>query len=300
MASSTRKRPVHFHIQLPRSQDALMRETPLVRDFLVTMGGYGRDIQRPFENPYPHGMEDSLFHLQLQAGTWLQIDGVRSAIPQDALMCVPREVPFRWGLETVHLPNVTYWFRARGKAVDLAFSLMGWRPSRPYVILRDPVRFIREHERMTRLMTLPPTRRTLLEMSVIGAQLLTSVVEDADLAIRAPRSSEQRVEEVITSMQETRDWATPLPDSTELASMAGLSVPHFMELFKQRTGYSPHQYLSRLKAQAAAQQLLDRDRSIAEVATGMGFDDPLYFSRWFRKLMGSPPSKFREQARMIR
>jgi len=59
-------------------------------------------------------------------------------------------------------------------------------------------------------------------------------------------------------------------------------------------------YQARLKAQAAAQQLLDHDRGVAEVAQAMGFEDPLYFSRWFRKLMGSAPSKFREQTRLIR
>jgi len=300
MPSPPRNKTVHFHAQIPRSHHALMRDTPLVRDIFVTMGGYGRDIQHPFENPYPHGMEDSLFHLQLQEGTWLEIEGVRTPIPRDALMCVPRQVPFRWGLQEVTPRNLTYWFRARGDAVDLTFRLMDWRPNRPFVLIRDPVRFIREQERMTRLMTLPPTRRTLLEISVIGAQLLTTVVKDAEVAIRSPRSSEQRVEEVITTMQETRDWSIPLPGPAALAAMAGLSVPHFMELFKQRTGYPPHQYQARLKAQAAAQQLLDHDRGVAEVAQAMGFEDPLYFSRWFRKLMGSAPSKFREQTRLIR
>lgn len=63
MPRPPRNKTVHFHAQIPRSHHALMRDTPLVRDFFVTMGGYGRDIQHPFENPYPHGMEDSLFQV---------------------------------------------------------------------------------------------------------------------------------------------------------------------------------------------------------------------------------------------
>jgi AraC-like DNA-binding protein len=84
----------------------------------------------------------------------------------------------------------------------------------------------------------------------------------------------------------------PLP---EMAEQAGLSVQHFSSIFRRRTGASPVEFFIHLKIQRACQLLDTTSKSIFEVASAVGYDDPYYFSRIFRKVMAVSPSQYRKQ-----
>jgi AraC-like DNA-binding protein len=43
----------------------------------------------------------------------------------------------------------------------------------------------------------------------------------------------------------------------------------------------------------ALQLLADRNLSISEISYKVGFNDPKYFSRWFKKNFGVPPIRYR-------
>ena len=77
----------------------------------------------------------------------------------------------------------------------------------------------------------------------------------------------------------------------ELSKHYNYSVSRFSNLFRQKTGYAPIDYFIQLKMQKASQLLDFTDRSIKEVAATFGFDDPYYFSRRFRKVVGLSPKR---------
>tara|TARA_Y100000780_G_scaffold158980_1_gene143980 strand:- start:325 stop:630 length:306 start_codon:yes stop_codon:yes gene_type:complete len=79
----------------------------------------------------------------------------------------------------------------------------------------------------------------------------------------------------------------------ELAEEQSLSVSRYSKLFKEKTGYSAIQYFLKLKIEKACQELYFTDITVKEVSLKFGFDDPYYFSRIFKKIMGMPPSKYR-------
>ena len=79
----------------------------------------------------------------------------------------------------------------------------------------------------------------------------------------------------------------------ELAAQAGLSVPHYSACFKRQTGISPMNYFQRLKIQHSAQLLALTDLRVDEIAQAIGLDDPFYYSRLFKKVMGQSPRHFR-------
>lgn len=81
----------------------------------------------------------------------------------------------------------------------------------------------------------------------------------------------------------------------ELASQQNLSVSRYSELFKEKTGISPVKYFIQMKIQKSCQYLYFTDLSIKEICCKVGFDDPYYFSRMFKKLMGIAPSNYRRQ-----
>jgi len=79
---------------------------------------------------------------------------------------------------------------------------------------------------------------------------------------------------------------------SSMADFCKLSDSYFAHTFKQRMGLSPMQYLNHLRIEKARDLLTGNSLSVAAVARLVGYDDPLYFSRVFKKFTGIPPQKF--------
>ncbi|OPJ57624.1 AraC family transcriptional regulator [Clostridium chromiireducens] len=81
----------------------------------------------------------------------------------------------------------------------------------------------------------------------------------------------------------------------ELSEVTHLSPNHFSRVFKIVSGFSPMEYLNRIRVQKAAQLLLNTNKTIVEIAMDTGFNDGNYFSRAFKKCRNETPSEFRER-----
>ncbi len=81
----------------------------------------------------------------------------------------------------------------------------------------------------------------------------------------------------------------------ELASFAGFSVSYFHRRFVRETGHSPVDYFLRMKMNKAAVYLIKTNLSVAHIAAKLGFSNPDYFSRMFRKIVGITASGFRKE-----
>jgi AraC-like DNA-binding protein len=108
-----------------------------------------------------------------------------------------------------------------------------------------------------------------------------------------PRDSRSAHERVVTSIGGLRrDWQRR-HTLAELAAAAGVSVAHYAALFRRQTGFAPIDYLIRLRVQHACRLLDTTALSVAEVAEQVGYADPYYFTRCFRRVMGQAPRTYR-------
>jgi len=78
-----------------------------------------------------------------------------------------------------------------------------------------------------------------------------------------------------------------------LAGVAGISPHYFANLFRQSTGFTPHQYVSRRRVERAQELLADPDLPLAEVAYRCGFTSQSQFTTLFRRFAGITPGRFR-------
>ena len=78
-----------------------------------------------------------------------------------------------------------------------------------------------------------------------------------------------------------------------LAEHCGLSVSRLSHLFKEETGITPQQYGEELRLREAQQLLTHTSLPLKEIAAAVGFEDPYYFSKRFRRFTGKPPSQWR-------
>ena len=79
------------------------------------------------------------------------------------------------------------------------------------------------------------------------------------------------------------------------ARSRGMSVSWFLRCFKQYTKQSPMQYITAVRLNNAVNLLENTDYNITEVAAMTGYENPLYFSRIFRKVKGVSPSEYRKK-----
>ena len=80
------------------------------------------------------------------------------------------------------------------------------------------------------------------------------------------------------------------------ARMSGLNTHQFMKTFKQVAGMTLVAYLNHVRLAKAARLLRETNRSIADIATTVGFSDQSYFDRRFKRAFGHTPKSFRTEA----
>ena len=79
-----------------------------------------------------------------------------------------------------------------------------------------------------------------------------------------------------------------------LANYVSLSPSYFSTLFKEQTGMSPMEYVTKLRLDKAKQLLLSTRLPITQIASGVGYANAFYFTRVFRKHTGLSPREFRK------
>ena len=80
----------------------------------------------------------------------------------------------------------------------------------------------------------------------------------------------------------------------EYAKKHHMSTSWFIRNFKQYTGITPMQYILSIRIYNAEILLQNEHYNITEISNIIGYDNPLYFSRIFKKTKGISPSEYRK------
>jgi AraC family transcriptional regulator len=74
-----------------------------------------------------------------------------------------------------------------------------------------------------------------------------------------------------------------------LAALVSMSPFHFARCFKQTTGMTPHQFVTRERVLRAREMLVKETRPIGDIAMELGFASQSHFSDVYRRITGSSP-----------
>lgn len=83
------------------------------------------------------------------------------------------------------------------------------------------------------------------------------------------------------------------PSVEELAYAIGISVAHLNSICRELAGQSPLQIVHQRVLLEAKRNLIYTAMTVSQIADRLGFGDPAYFSRFFRRLVGVSPKAFR-------
>ncbi len=119
---------------------------------------------------------------------------------------------------------------------------------------------------------------------------LLSVKKQEDQATSRNTLPLPRLRRVVERMQ--ADLSTDL-DLRLLAAESGYSTNHFLRMFRTATGFTPHQYLIRLRVTKAQKLIRERSARLIDIALACGFSNHAHLSRIFRQVIGATPSEYR-------
>jgi AraC family transcriptional regulator, arabinose operon regulatory protein len=111
-----------------------------------------------------------------------------------------------------------------------------------------------------------------------------------ELAGDTNRIKDKNLQKIIEKIHSSYNLKWSVKD---FARECNLSVYRFIHVFKNHSGLSPLEYLTKVRIDKAKELLLDSSLNISEISNIIGYDNPLYFSRIFKKTAGMPPSQFR-------
>jgi AraC-like DNA-binding protein len=98
----------------------------------------------------------------------------------------------------------------------------------------------------------------------------------------------QRISRVVKQLRENIDQPLRIE---ETARELGMSVSGFHQHFKSVTAMSPLQFQKQLRLQEARRLMLSENMDVASTSFRVGYEDPSYFSREYKKLFGIPPHR---------
>jgi len=105
-----------------------------------------------------------------------------------------------------------------------------------------------------------------------------------------------RFTEILSSHLESGQISSKgLPTVTAIASQLNISSRYLSDLLKQETGKTALEHIHIFLIDEAKNLLISTENTIAETAYQLGFENPPYFSRLFKKQTGITPNKYRTQ-----
>lgn len=145
--------------------------------------------------------------------------------------------------------------------------------------------------RLVRLADKPDEQRILAPLikREIVYRLLASG-EGARLGhlLASSRGDTRRISRAIGRLRE--HYNEPLKIE-EVARELGMSVSGFHHHFKSVTSMSPLQFQKQIRLQEARRLMLGEELDAASAGHRVGYEDPAYFSRDYKKLFGAPPQR---------
>ncbi len=272
--------------QLPR----LAFEQEAAPPFLVTRVGYfpkTNTFSRISEKGCPHNI---LLFCSDGKGYFSVSNQAKCFLKAGQGVLIPAGTPYEFGTYDSNCWTV-YWLHLQG-AVSHVFDT-SFFPGQIYNTLEGYQSFILEQfTHCFRILQKPCQQEELLLLYQMANSILSILIyanKKAELPIT--QKGRYALRSAAYYMRLHLKEALTLE---QIAKETGLSSSHLTHVFKVAVHHTPVDYFLRLKKHAAAEELCFTNKPIKQVAANYGIQDPYYFSRLFKKVIGVSPSEYRE------
>ncbi len=264
---------------------------PINSLYLTDIGFYPRAQFHYRERP--SGISAHILIYCLEGKGWVELPSGNVNINPNEVLIIPAEMPHKYGADDKN-PWTIYWAHFKGLQSAYFVSLL----TKQFKSFVNDNIFLEERikifDMIYRSLESGYSLDNLFFASTSFQYFLTTLTFSDKFASAQHVVEKDVVDLSIEYMQDHLD--TPIKLEA-LAASVNLSLSHYSNIFKRKTGYSPIIYFNHLKIQHACQYLQFTSLRINEISSKLGIEDPYYFSRLFTKVMGLSPVEYRHKKR---
>lgn len=261
------------------------------RPLIVTScGTYKMKTQPSFDTVRPNGRIDYQL-LYVASGTaHFYLDGEERLIHAGHMILYRPYEPQRYEYFAADQTEV-YWVHFTGSQVDEILASYGMDDRQVYycgvnlefsTIFRSMIDELQMNKEHYEEMLAIDLHRILIQ---VGRSLHRREVKDSSRTMKL-------IDDASTYFSEHYSEALSVD---EYAAHIHVSTSWFIRSFKEHTGITPMQYILSKRMHTAQALLHSTSYNITEIARIVGYENPLYFSRLFRKMNGISPSEYRKK-----
>lgn len=225
---------------------------------------------------------------------FIEISGLQRKMMKNQFIVIPAGKPHKYGSIDSN-PWTIHWAHFTG---ELAKYFVPENPDinnlRPKENTRNDRR-IRLFEEIYQTLSMGFSRENLEYTSLCLLYLLGTFKYITQFERIRVVNQHNLIEKSISYMQDNIHKRITLKD---IAWHCSLSISQYSRIFKEKTHCTPMNYYNNLRIQTACQMLDHTDMNIKEVAYDLNFEEQFYFSRIFKKTMGSSPNEYRKRKKV--
>ncbi len=260
----------------------------LLKQLYINSIGYYPKAKDHFTERQKGITENFLFYCVDGQG-WYSINKQKYIVKSNEFFILPQNCEHSYGSSAQH-PWTIYWIHFGGEALPQLNKTAAFSQHFKPVYIKNNGDILPIFDKIYKTLELGYSIDNLLFANMCLSNFLTLFIYNSRHYENSLAEKIDIVDNAILYMQEQLLKNISLND---VSKKFNYSVSRFSNLFKQKTGYAPIDYFLQMKMQKACQLLDFTSDSIKSIAYTMGFDDPYYFSKRFRTIIGMSPKKYR-------
>lgn len=260
---------------------------PLINALCITDIGYFPDALYHYRERLEGSSQNILIYCTNGEG-WVDVNGQKYTVRKEQLIVIPSNIPHRYS-SSINNPWSIYWIHFTGDKAEYYFKDALKKGAILDISIDKHPLLIDLFVQMYCLLDKGYFLNNMIHASNVLGHFL-SVIFFMDSNELRELNSLSYIERCINYMNNNIGSNITLD---QLAHEVSLTKNYLVFLFREKTGYTPIDFMIRLKIQRACQLLDLTELQISEIASALGYNDPLYFSRIFKKITGETPSSYR-------
>ncbi|MCM3724764.1 AraC family transcriptional regulator [Neobacillus cucumis] len=136
-------------------------------------------------------------------------------------------------------------------------------------------------------------RLQLVELLILLSQIYNEKRTIPGIAYNVDHERKILIQRICGYLERHYDQKISIPD---LCQLFNISARHLNRLFKQETNETVVEMIQRIRIEKAKYLLLASDEKVINIAMRVGYDDPAFFSKLFRRVVGCSPGKYKAQS----
>ena len=266
---------------------------PLTPGLAVHSMGYFPNAEHHFIDR-PSGTDEYILIYCVKGQGFYTLHGERHTVKANHFFVLPPHVAHQYGSSENH-PWHIYWAHFKGERAEVIYekvkglqTISTSERSR----MADRKAFFDE---MLNVMEESTNSNSVCYVNMCFNQLLASFLYiDIYREAKYPSGRSENISFISRATHYLNENIENRLTIHDMASHMGYSDSHFYRLFYEHTHYAPMTYFMHLKVNHACNLLRNTHLKINQISLKLGFDDPYYFSRFFKKMTGQSPKEYRD------